>query len=749
MKLESIWIEGETRSGKSLALVQQFCHWVQLGLRPSNGENRTTKELGAKQATPPLLVFAATGDNRIELTDRLSAATDGEYPVQSTTPLAFFQNEVILYWPLLIQTLNLSAQFPLRVRPETEQELATRVWQPELDSGELRAVGVSEYRMVRRTLDLLQLAAFSGIPLEDTPVILKQGIPEEQGSPSLWHCMGELLQRWRRWCLERGLLTYGIITELYWRHLLPHPTYRSQLIDRYQGILADDVDEYPKIAADLFEILLDAGVAGVFTYNPQGAVRLGLGADPDAMKRLARRCRQEYLTSPKGFPSQLGEMMLELLEEPTVFLGELNEAEFGRCVGWIQTTSRGQLLRETAEAIAGAIHRGEVEPQDVVAIAPGLDAIARYTLRDILIAKGIPVQSLHEQRPLISVSSIRALLTLLALVYPGLGRLVDRESVAEMLVVLSGAGGDTDEAHPNYPFADLTQEEEGAEGNFLQYLHQPSASPVYGAQLPPIDPVRAGLLVDHCYSPAPENPRVLPVSAFPRWDRLGYRATAAYQGILQWIEQQRSQLEAGSIPSPLVVLDRAIQRFLWPGNALPTDQIAALRELIETAQHYWEVDLRLRDGGEHDAPEYVTVGQFIQLLRQGTLTANPFPVSHFAGDRGCVTLATIFQYRAARQFHRWQFWLDVGSPLWLSGGAASLFAAPLFLEGWSGDLWSVEAQMAADEDRLRRIVRDLLGRVSDRVILCHSDLATNGQEQTGPLLSVFNSFVALGSEVTR
>lgn len=26
-----------------------------------------------------------------------------------------------------------------------------------------------------------------------------------------------------------------------------------------------------------------------------------------------------------------------------------------------------------------------------------------------------------------------------------------------------------------------------------------------------------------------------------------------------------------------------------------------------------------------------------------------------------VTLATIFQYRSSRRFHRWQFWLDAGS----------------------------------------------------------------------------------------
>ena len=40
---------------------------------------------------------------------------------------------------------------------------------------------------------------------------------------------------------------------------------------------------------------------------------------------------------------------------------------------------------------------------------------------------------------------------------------------------------------------------------------------------------------------------------------------------------------------------------------------------------------------------------------------------------------------------------------------------------------------------LERIVRDLLGRVTERVILCHSDLAVSGQEQTGPLLPLISA----------
>ncbi|HBL12042.1 MAG TPA: hypothetical protein DD379_11650, partial [Cyanobacteria bacterium UBA11162] len=143
-------------------------------------------------------------------------------------------------------------------------------------------------------------------------------------------------------------------------------------------------------------------------------------------------------------------------------------------------------------------------------------------------------------------------------------------------------------------------------------------------------------------------------------------------------------------------------------------------------------------------PAHTTIARFIQLLRRGTVTANPYPVRRLpAVGENAVTLATIFQYRAARGSHRWHFWLDAGSPLWLSGGAATLFGAPLFLKEWSGRAWTEADKIQADEERLQRILQDLLGRVGEKLYLCHSELAVNGTEQTGPLLTLVHGAVNL------
>ncbi|WP_445627052.1 recombinase family protein [Nostoc sp. DSM 114167] len=740
MVSHSVWIVGTSRSGKTARLVEQFCNWVKsekqytesfYTKKPGRKKTGDVPEfLYLKQTEPGVLVLAANDDNRRELGDIIVTSTLGKYPVRAKTPLGFFQDEVILFWPLLINSLNLKAQFPVRLRPETEQELATKLWRPQLEEEILRLAGVNESRLVRRILDLLQLAAYSGIPCENIAQILAKGFGENTTIEPEF--LASLLLDWRNWCLERGLLTYGIITELYSQHLLSDRHYQQHLTKRYQAVLADDVDDYPSVARLLFELLLDRGAVGAFSYNPDGAVRLGLGADPNYLEGLAERCRVEILNGPppESLSEQLTKQMVELVTSPMVMLS------LPKTVHSIQTTSRAQLLRQTAEIIANAIQSKQVQPEEVAIIAPGLDAIARYTLVEILVKQNIPVESLNDQRPLISSPVIRALLTMLALVYPGLGRLVDRDAVAEMLVVLSRKQSpeNSTDAMNRVSTTDA--------------MNRVSTTDAMNRVSTNIDPVRAGLIADYCFVPHPDRPNLLPVSAFERWDRIGYAATTAYSEILQWLEQQRSQQELRLIPSPISLLDRAIQRFLWNGSNLPYEQLAALRELLETAQHYWEIDTRLRQITPVETTPQTTIIEFIQLLRRGTITANPYPVRPIGGARKAVTLATIFQYRSSRRSHQWHFWLDAGSPLWAKGGAATLFGAPFFLRDRLGEPWTAEDEKLAEEQRLQRILTDLLSRVSERVYLCHSDLAVNGQEQIGPLLPLVNACVTVISEST-
>jgi hypothetical protein len=690
----SVWITGSVRSGKTDALIAQLMRWR----NPVGGQQPAQNAVhGPPRQTEQPIVFAANADNRGVLMQRIAQSLQGQGSITTTTPLAFFESEVLLFWPLVIQQLNLRGYFPYRLRPETEQALALKLWGntpiTQLQTFEAQSAD----RWVRRILDLIQLAAGSGTSLICLAERLKQPSSELDVPEGIADLIQQLALQWQNWCLHHGLLTYGLITDLFWRYVLPHPTYYSQLPQRFAIIAADDVDLYPAITRTLFEQLLDLGLPGVFTYSELGGIREGLGADPNYLLGLKARCTSVTL-SPR-----LGSTAFESVAAITLELQQPNTQTHPEFYV-LQTVSRIQLLQAVAQQVIESICERLVQPQEVAIVGPGLDPLARYTLIDAFQRSGLAIESLRDQRPLQNAAIIRALLTLLALVYPGLGHLLEPEQVAEMLVVLSAN----------------------------------AVSPL-GAVSGSIDPARAGLLADYCFRPHPEQPELLPIEAYPRWDRLGHSVAHAYETFRQWIAQQQGRLGAQSSSvlsssyltlNPVFVLDRAIQTFLMQ-RPLAIDQLTALRELIETAQHYWDVDARLRKAETHWPPPSEAITTFIQLLDRGVVTANAYPTTLGTQARPAVILATTFQYLNARLNHPWQFWLDAGSQLWQYSGAISLWGSSRFLHQSNK---VVDPAPQGENQRFQNTLLDLLGRVEKRVYLCHSDLTVNGQPQMGPLM---------------
>jgi hypothetical protein len=662
--MTNLWIEGGSWSGKTEQVVQQFCDWA---------ETDFANQSNPQAASQKVLVFAVDSQQRRNISDRLTMVTHGQYPVTAVTPLSFFRDEVRLFWTLLVKKLDFKAQFPLLLRVENEQELANKLWKNRIETGTLQMEGIGRDRLVRRLLDLFLLAAYGGRDITEIPAILNAGIetnlPENDtnSTSEQWQEIGEALLEWRTYCWDRGLLTYGIITDLFSQYLLPNPQYQRKLKERFQYVIVDRTDEMPAITCDLCKFLLKNDAQGLFTFNPNGSARLGLGADPNYWQELKAECeiiRLPYANHTLG--AEIAESVLQVVSEPI-----LQFIEPYTSIRSIESVSRAKLFRNVADIIAEAIASGEINANEIAIIAPGLDNIANYAIAEILRKKNINITPLDDQRPLSYSAQVRSLLTLMTLVYPNLGQLVSRDHIAEMLVVLTDA----------------------------------------------IDPVRAGMLADYCFA-RPENPQLLEAETYNQWNRLGYEATQAYEKLRQWIEQQSPK------DTPLLFIDRAIQAFFKP-RKLNYEHTATLQSLIETAQYYWQLGYRL------DLEDAIILENFIQLIRQGTVTANPYAPNL---PEDSVVLATIFQYRMARRSHRWQFWLDASSDLWLQGGAASLFGAPLFLKNWNGELWTIENQRDADMQRLQRLLRDLLDRTGDRLYLCHSELSTNGQLQNGVLL---------------
>ena len=698
VKLNSLWIEGTTRTGKTTQLVKKFFYLVQ---ERGNGQSLAPIQSITHNLASSVLVLSANDDNRRKLFDKLSSITKGKYAIHCKTPLGFMRDELKLFWPLLFKKLKLKEEFPLFLRTETEQAFATKLWKPYLEKYQILLTKNHEFRFIRQTLDLLQLASASGVMVEDISFILEYGLKEEYYFLKEFHSsihtkktlpklQQKLITQWKGWCFSRGIITYGLIYNLYWQYLLPNSQYRNFLINRYRGIFADDIDDYPAITKDLFQFFIDHQKFCVFTYNPYGQVRLGLSADPKYLCRIRPYCNTIILsTYPKLFDIS-NQLILEQIDNP------LSSKKLPYFFSSIKTSSRAELLQKTANFIVKAIENHQVTPNEIAIIAPGLDEIARYTLIETLSTANIPVRLLNEQRPLISFPIIRALLTLLGLVFPGLGQFVETHDIAQMLTILS------------YDYENNTMI---------------------------IDPVRSGILADNCFYMDKQHPKLLPLEQYSRWDRIGYNAAKAYKRLYSWVKETRYEIEQKQPANPIEVIDSAIKKFIESRYQLPHEQLLALKELTETAQHFWEIDYRLQKYNTNIKSLTNNLVDFIQLLREGIVTANPKPEDYFSKKTDYVTLTTIFQYRSLRSSHNCHLWLDISSHLWETAGASVLFYAQLFLRDQLSNLNESEE----NKKRLKCILMDLLGRVNNEVVLCHSDLNIKGIYQSGPLLTLMNN----------
>lgn len=679
------WITGGIRSGKTNALVEFARQWWQ-ATSPTDNPNQFVSQ--------SVLIFAMNGDNRSDVTQRLLTATEGKIPLRSTTPLGFFEEEIRLFWPLIMEQISGVKTLPLRLRPEAEQYLAVQFWGQEALESLIQIEGFSPERWARNLLDVIQLAAFAGVSLEVAASRLQARWTETTVPQVLWTQVGDMLVEWRAWCLAQGFLTYGLVTDLYWRCLLPLSRYQTQLRARYRLILADDVENYPAIARDLFEQCHHCGIEGVYTANPEFSVRLGLGADPGYLLGLSQSLDCTVISLPDssaGLGASLWPKLSACLNGKG---GENPESSLKH----IKADTRSQLLRQTAAAVIDLVKTENVLPQDIAILGPGLDSLARYALIEMIEAQGISVMSLKEQRPLNESAIVRSLLTLLAFIYDGLGRLIDQESVAEMLVAM---------------MSDHHEHEQ---------VDSPSSPELR------IDPVRAGLLADFCFKPDLKRPELLPLEVFPRWDRIGSQGAIAYGQLRAWIQTQRqiiSHQERGAPQHNFAdILSQAIA-FFWPKQSFRHDQSTVLRELLETAQHFEEIAV------QQQATMFTALHTFIRVLKQGTMTANPYPVNIPGLSSPSVALATAYQYRIAKLTHPYHFWLDIGSSLWEQGSIIYLWNALAFLR--SPTTAETQVELDPTQTAMKFQVKELSHRAQQTIFLCHSGLSVSGQEQMGAL----------------
>jgi hypothetical protein len=665
-----VFLYGPAGTGKTTALRQRLLRLLHEG-----------------QSAYTILVLVAEPEHRDAFIEAVHTGGPGPYAELNVTDYTrLARSMVALFWPMVAREAGFDRPYqpPTFLSYDLAQVLMWRVVTPMLAQGAFANLRLRPQQIVSQVLDTLNRAALNALSLDEA--IERQsrtwsGEPERQIQLA---DAAAAASEFRAICLANSLLDYSLVVEVFDTQLVRHPEFHRYFRERYRHLIVDNLEEQPPAGQNFVTGLMDQ-MSG--TPEPSVAVAADaaagykrfLAADPHGAERARARFGQvihfnESFVSPPEMTALANQVENYLLH--TRYPTASAETRLRDIVG-------GRYRREMVANLGPVLHRlvydEGVAPREIAIIVPYLDGALRHMLTGMLVESGLPFRQLRRRTSPREEPRVRAWLTWLALAHPLWGIRPVPYDVAEALT-LSIAG---------------------------------------------LDPARAQLIVNHLYRQ--DGPELLPAADLPATitERAGRDNVDRVEALRGWLADH------GGRATVDVFLHNLFNELLAQPNFRPEPDLAAAAICDWLARSA----ARLRRA----APAMGLVGDaaigsaFIDAVNQGLVTANP-PDWGDPPDPEGIVLSTIYAYLLAGEPVRVQVWLETAAQGWWDIPRQPLSNAFILAQSRPADLpWTVEEDFAVRNELLARIVRGLVARCRDGVILASSDLDRRGLRQDGPL----------------
>ncbi len=629
-----------------------------------------------------ILVLLPDRAGRDEYQDLLSSFDVGPFgAVDLNTYYSLAGRLVRLFWPLVAADAGFASpqRPPVFLTYETAQFLMGELVEPLLSRGFFEGLVLRRQQVLSQLLDNLNKAAVNTYTLTEVGERLKGAWAGEDLRLRFFDQAQQCVELFRGHCLQHGLLDLSLTVEVFHRHLVEKPQFWQYFAQRYRHLLVDQVEEMVPAAQDLAERLLPGCDSALLAGDSRGGFRVFMGVEPGGVQRLQRACGlvvqlpEEGGVDLRAFAWRIGRHL-------EVDAGEDPLGKAGRAVlGLIQERQRSGMVARVAQRIAWLVREG-VPPGQIAVVAPHADGVLRFALSESFGAAQVPFSLVRRYESLREEPAVRACLTLAQLAHPAWGLRPPAFDLAEALAVV----------------------------------------------LAPVDPLRATLLAQLVYDPA--NSTLLPAAGVAAEEaaRLGTSTLARYEAVRTWLAGYLAQGRVDPIDQ---FLRRLFAEVLAAAQLQP-DDAALYSKLIASATWFRQVGPALGLGGK-------ALGQcYVEMVRSGVVAAQYLAGTDVEAAPDSITLvAPVYTYLLSGHQARFQFWLDIGSRRWWEPPQQLLTNPHVLSRSWRPDRrWTLEADLAARNAVLHRLVRGLALRCREGIFLCASELESSGQLQDSPLL---------------
>ncbi|HZY42340.1 MAG TPA: DEAD/DEAH box helicase family protein, partial [Anaerolineae bacterium] len=279
-------------------------------------------------------------------------------------------------------------------------------------------VRVQPDRLYSQLLDNLNKAALIGFPHTQVGQRLIAAWEGPSVQTITFAQVQDCLNRFREFCLARNLLDFSLQIELF-RDLLKRDWFRERLFTRYRHLIVENVEEDTPIAHDLLRDWLPRTTSALIVYDTDAGYRSFLGADARSGYELRENCDDQIeLTQSHVMSIELRHLedrvgrLLGAHSELPMQTNSQTALEFGG------GRFHPQMIDWVVARIAELVKQRNVEPRDIVVLAPFLGDALRFAIEERLRPHGIPTRSLRPSRALNEEAVTRGLMTLSAMAHP-------------------------------------------------------------------------------------------------------------------------------------------------------------------------------------------------------------------------------------------------------------------------------------------------------------------------------------------
>ncbi len=605
-----------------------------------------------------------------------------------------------LMWPALAPEAGFAQpeRPPTYLSLETAQYFMERVVQPFIrERYYFEDVHLSLERIYSQLLDNLNKAASVGFPYTEVGKRLIAAWSGPSSQTITFAQAQDCVNRFRAYCLEHNLLDFSLQMELF-RSLLQHADFRARLFARYQHLIVDNVEENIPLVHDLLRDWIPQTASALIVYDTDAGYRTFLGADARSAQALRSVCdevvelHESRVMSPavqalEATVSQIltpmGDSNLPMRTNSPALDGASAALHFGG------GRFHPQMLDWVAKQVADLVMHHQVEPQEMVILAPILSDALRFSLEERLQRLGVPTRSLRPSRSLNEEAVTRGLLTLAAVAHPQ-WRILPPQADAAQAIIMA---------------------------------------------LAQLDPARGHLIAERLYAARNGQAELRSFGNLKPelQERIGFEVGERFERLRLWLQEY-----AQSAPQP--PLDVFFARLFGEVLSQPgygfhgeIDPGRITAQLVESARRFRQTIMP----DPYQAALDSNAGRdYVRMVSEGVVAAT-YVESPYAEKPNAVLLAPAYTFLLGNEPVSYQFWLNAGSPGWWERLYQPLTHPYVLSRYWPPDKkWSDDDEISLRQATLLRLIRGLLRRCRSGVYLAISTLNEQGFEERGPLLTL-------------